>query len=107
MNKLSNTDFLTVLNLIGNRDTTSKSKYKYLKALDEPLTTTGLDSLDIMMFYVMLDEFFGIPNKVIDESVPDSKETCSNIFKFVKQHQTKGFTLAEVNETFKHYSWAT
>jgi acyl carrier protein len=100
---LSDNDFLEVINFIGSQEKKARSNFIPLETLEDPLSATELDSLGVMMFYVLLDEFFGIPDESIEEGDTVSSKTGKDILKFVLTHQTKGFTIEELQETFKQY----
>jgi acyl carrier protein len=100
---LSDNDFLEVINFIGSQEKKARSNFIPLETLEDPLSATELDSLGVMMFYVLLDEFFGIPDESIEEGDTVSSKTGKDILKFVLAHQTKGFTIEELQETFKQY----
>lgn len=103
MSNLTDTDFLEVINFIGSREKKAAGKFIPMTSLNQGLSDTGADSLDIMMFYVILDDAFAIPEDKIEESVPEEEPTGNDIFDFVKKYQTKGFTIEELRETFKQY----
>ena len=103
MNKLSNEDFLEAINFIGGQEKKTHGEFTPMTSLDQTLASTGLDSLGVMMFFILLDEFFGIPEEKIEESIPKEEPTGNSVFAFVLEHQTKGFTIEELRETFTHY----
>jgi len=103
MNRLTDAEFLEALNFIGGQEKKTHGEFMPMTALDQTLASTGLDSLGIMMFFVLLDEFFGIPEDMIEESIPTEGPTGNSIFGFVMHNQTKGFTIEELRQTFKKF----
>jgi acyl carrier protein len=103
MNRLSNTDFLEAINFIGGQEKKTHGAFTPMTELDQTLESTGLDSLGIMMFFILLDEFFGIPEEKIEEAIPEYAPTGTSVFEFVLENQTKGFTIDELRDTFTKY----
>lgn len=103
MHKLTDEDFLEVVNMVCAQEKHSQENFTNMTDLSQELSETGLDSLGVMMFFVLLDEVFGIPEEDIEEDATADLVTGHEIFAFVKENQTKGFTLDEVKEIAKKY----
>ena len=104
MHKLTDEEFLEVINMVCAQEKHSHVNFTDMTDLSQELSSTGLDSLGVMMFFVLLDEVFGIPEDAIEEDATAKATTGHEIFEFIKENQTKGFTLDEVKEIAKQYS---
>ena len=104
MNTLTDNDFLQIINWVCAQEKHSHVNFTDMKDLSENLTDTGLDSLGVMMFYVLLDEVFGIPEEAIEDGSTNNLKTGSDVFNFIKENQTRGFTMEEVTNIFKQFA---
>ena len=56
------------------------------EALSDPLSETGLDSLDILMMSIYLSDIYGVPEEIAKTMQP---LTVNDMFVFMEQHATK------------------
>jgi acyl carrier protein len=56
------------------------------EALSDPLSETGLDSLDLLMMSIYLSDIYGVPEEIAKTMQP---LTVNDMFVFMEQHATK------------------
>jgi acyl carrier protein len=56
------------------------------ESLDQPLSETGLDSLDLLMMGIYLSDIYGVSEEVAKTMQP---ATVGDMFIFMEQHATK------------------
>lgn len=56
------------------------------EALSDPLSETGLDSLDLLMMAIYLSDIYGVPEEIAKTMQP---LTVNDMFVFMEQHATK------------------
>ena len=54
-------------------------------SLDEPLSETGLDSLDLLMMGIYLSDIYGVPEEIAKTMEPS---TVNDMFVFMEKHAT-------------------
>lgn len=55
-------------------------------SLDQPLSETGLDSLDLLMIGIYLSDIYGVEEEILKTIQP---LTVNDMFVFMEQHATK------------------
>jgi len=55
-------------------------------SLDQPLSETGLDSLDLLMMAIYLSDIYGVPEEIAKTMQP---LTVGHMFQFMEAHATK------------------
>lgn len=103
MHRLTDAEFIEVINMVCAQEQYSHTNFTNMTDLSQKLSETGLDSLGVMMFFVLLDEVFGIPEEAVEDDSTSALVTGHQIFEFIKENQTKGFTLDEVKEISKKF----
>lgn len=56
------------------------------ESLDQPLSETGLDSLDLLMMAIYLSDIYGVPEEIAKTMQPT---TVGDMFTFMEEHATK------------------
>ena len=56
------------------------------EALSDPLSETGLDSLDLLMMGIYLSDIYGVPEEIAKTMQPT---TIGDMFTFMEEHATK------------------
>lgn len=95
MHKLTDGDYLEIINYILRREKLAQDAFVPLVNETQKLSDSGADSLDMMMFYVVMDDVFGIPEEKIEETMPEEEPSVKKIIQFIKKTQTKEFTIEE------------
>ena len=104
VNTISDEDFLFILNKLSEYESTSEN-FQPITSLDQNITETNLDSLGIMMLFMWLDTAFGVSEedgkRYIEQISKDNPTTGQSIVDFIKETQTKCFTMKELEVSIK------
>jgi acyl carrier protein len=79
-------DKIELFNALINIVTPVNSMGAKAEALSDPLSETGLDSLDILMMSIYLSDIYGVPEEIAKTMQP---LTVNDMFVFMEQHATK------------------
>ena len=79
-------DKLELFNLLIGIITPVNSMGAKADSLDQPLSETGLDSLDLLMMAIYLSDIYGVAEEVAKTMQP---VTVGDMFSFMEQNATK------------------
>ena len=79
-------DKLELFNRLINIVTPVNSMGAKGELLDQPLSETGLDSLDLLMMGIYLSDIYGVDEEIAKTMQPT---TINDMFVFMEQHATK------------------
>ena len=79
-------DKLELINALIPLVTPLNSRGAHVASLDEPLSETGLDSLDFLMLSIYLSDIYGVSEEALKSMQPS---TAQDMFDFMEQHKTK------------------
>ena len=99
------TEFLYIVNIILKADHDEDEEYEPITSMDDSFNLHGLDSLSIMMFFIWVSDFFGIPEDKFQELAKQKDFTIRTLKDFISREATKTFTyddaLAYSKKSFK------
>ena len=99
------TEFLYIVNIILKADSDEDEEYEPITSMDDSFNLHGLDSLSIMMFFIWVSDFFGIPEDKFQELAKQKDFTIRTLKDFISKEATQTFTYddatAYCRKTFK------
>tara|TARA_B100001245_G_scaffold211795_1_gene176679 strand:- start:505 stop:885 length:381 start_codon:yes stop_codon:yes gene_type:complete len=102
----SDAEFLGIVNIILKVDSDwEEEEYKPITSMDDNFNVQGLDSLSVMMFFIWVSDFFGIPEDKFKELVTKENFTIRTLKDFITKEATQTFTyddaMAYSRKSFK------
>jgi len=92
----SDAEFLGIVNIILKVDSDwEDEEYKPITSMDDNFNIQGLDSLSVMMFFIWVSDFFGIPEDKLKELVTKENFTIRTLKDFISKEATKTFTYED------------
>jgi acyl carrier protein len=92
----SDAEFLGIVNIILKVDSDwEEEEYKPITSMDDNFNVQGLDSLSVMMFFIWVSDFFGIPEDKFKELVTKENFTIRTLKDFITKEATKTFTYKD------------
>jgi len=88
----SDAEFLGIINIILKVDSDEDEEYKPITSMDDSFNIQGLDSLSIMMFFIWVSDFFGIPEDKFKELSDQENFTIRTLKDFISKEATQTFT---------------
>jgi acyl carrier protein len=82
-------DLVELFNEVISLATPINTRKAYIKDLNEQLSETGLDSLDLLMVGIYLSEIYGVPEEIAKTM---QVKTPGEMFEFLQKHATKEVT---------------
>jgi len=79
-------DKLELFNALIPLVTPVNSNGAHAATLDEPISETGLDSLDFIMLSIYLSDIYGVPEEIAKQM---QAVTVQDMFDYVEKHKTK------------------
>ena len=98
----SDTEFLHIVNRILEADFDEDGEYEPITSMDESFNLHGLDSLSIMMFFIWVSDFFGIPEDKFQELAKQKDFTIRTLKDFICREATQTFTYNDAMAYSKH-----
>ena len=98
----SDAEFLGIVNLILEVDSDEDEEYKPITSMDDSFNLHGLDSLSIMMFFIWVSDFFGIPEDKFQELAKQKDFTIRTLKDFISREATQTFTYNDAMAYSKH-----
>ena len=96
------TEFLYIVNIILKADHDEDEEYEPITSMDDSFNLHGLDSLSIMMFFIWVSDFFGIPEDKFQELAKQKEFTIRTLKDFISREATKTFTYDDAMAYSKH-----
>jgi hypothetical protein len=92
----SDAEFLGIVNVILKVDSDwEDEEYKPITSMDDNFNIQGLDSLSVMMFFIWVSDFFGIPEDKFKDLVTTENFTIRTLKDFISKEATKTFTYKD------------
>ena len=92
----SDAEFLGIVNVILKVDSDwEEEEYTPITSMDDNFNIQGLDSLSVMMFFIWVSDFFGIPEDKFKELVTTENFTIRTLKDFISKEATKTFTYKD------------
>ena len=89
----SDAEFLGIVNVILKVDSDwEDEEYKPITSMDDSFNIQGLDSLSVMMFFIWVSDFFGIPEDKFQELAKQENFTIRTLKDFISKEATQTFT---------------
>ena len=98
----SDEEFLGIINIILKVDSDEDEEYKPITSMDDSFNIQGLDSLSIMMFFIWVSDFFGIPEDKFQELAKEKEFTIRTLKDFISREATQTFTYEDAMAYSKH-----
>ena len=98
----SDEEFLSLVNNILKVESNEDEEYKPITSMDDSFNLHGLDSLSIMMFFIWVSDFFGIPEDKFQELAKQKDFTIRTLKDFISKEATKTFTYDDAMAYSKH-----
>ena len=95
-------EFLYIVNIILKADQDEDEEYEPITSMDDSFNLHGLDSLSIMMFFIWVSDFFGIPEDKFQELAKQKDFTIRTLKDFISKEATKTFTYDDAMAYSKH-----
>jgi len=95
-------EFLYIVNIILKADHDEDEEYEPITSMDDSFNLHGLDSLSIMMFFIWVSDFFGIPEDKFQELAKQKDFTIRTLKDFISKEATKTFTYDDAMAYSKH-----
>ena len=96
------TEFLYIVNIILKADSDEDEEYEPITSMDDSFSLHGLDSLSIMMFFIWVSDFFGIPEDKFQELAKEKDFTIRTLKDFISREATQTFTYEDAMAYSKH-----
>tara|TARA_B100000809_G_scaffold212596_1_gene216649 strand:- start:42 stop:374 length:333 start_codon:yes stop_codon:yes gene_type:complete len=97
----NDTEFLGIVNIILEVDSDEDEEYEPITSMDDSFNIQGLDSLSIMMFFIWVSDFFGIPEDKFQELAKQKDFTIRTLKDFISREATKTFTYNDAMAYYK------
>ena len=92
----SDAEFLGIVNVILKVDSDwEDEEYTPITSMDDNFNIQGLDSLSVMMFFIWVSDFFGIPEDKFKDLVTTENFTIRTLKDFISKEATKTFTYKD------------
>tara|TARA_Y100000310_G_scaffold67789_1_gene63174 strand:- start:1635 stop:1982 length:348 start_codon:yes stop_codon:yes gene_type:complete len=95
-------EFLYIVNIILKADHDEDEEYEPITSMDDSFNLHGLDSLSIMMFFIWVSDFFGIPEDKFQELAKQKDFTIRTLKDFISREATQTFTYDDAMAYSKH-----
>jgi acyl carrier protein len=96
------TEFLYIVNIILKEDHDEDEEYEPITSMDDSFNLHGLDSLSVMMFFIWVSDFFGIPEDTFQELAKEKDFTIRTLKDFISREATQTFTYNDAMAYSKH-----
>ena len=96
------TEFLYIVNIILKEDHDEDEEYEPITSMDDSFNLHGLDSLSVMMFFIWVSDFFGIPEDTFQELAKEKDFTIRTLKDFISKKATQTFTYNDAMAYSKH-----
>ena len=99
----SDAEFLGIVNVILKVDSDwEDEEYEPITSMDNSFNIQGLDSLSVMMFFIWVSDFFGIPEDTFQELAKEKDFTIRTLKDFISREATQTFTYNDAMAYSKH-----
>ena len=88
-------EFLDIVNRILKTEVELDTVFVPLTSMEDSFNLQGMDSLSVMMFFVWIMEFFGIPEVRLEGLTSQPDFTIATLKAFVMAEATRTFTYKE------------
>jgi hypothetical protein len=95
-------EFLYIVNIILKEDHDEDEEYEPITSMDNSFNIQGLDSLSVMMFFIWVSDFFGIPEDKFQELAKEKDFTIRTLKDFISREATQTFTYNDAMAYSKH-----
>jgi acyl carrier protein len=95
-------EFLYIVNIILKEDHDEDEEYEPITSMDDSFNLHGLDSLSVMMFFIWVSDFFGIPEDKFQELAKEKDFTIRTLKDFISREATQTFTYNDAMAYSKH-----
>jgi acyl carrier protein len=95
-------EFLYIVNIILKEDHDEDEEYEPITSMDDSFYLHGLDSLSVMMFFIWVSDFFGIPEDKFQELAKEKDFTIRTLKDFISREATQTFTYNDAMAYSKH-----